>query len=50
MILFKDDWSRYAAIPDLETKNRSFIHMARVLKALGVKQVVLHSKDRKSVV
>lgn len=42
MILFRDEWQRYAAIPDLETKNRSFIHMARVLKALGVKNHLFH--------
>lgn len=38
MILFSEDWNRYpTAIVDTTTKNESFIHMARLYKAMGIK-------------
>lgn len=37
MILFLEDWERSNAIADIHTKNRSFVHMARLLKSMGVK-------------
>lgn len=37
MILFQRDWAKYpTAIVDLKTTNDSFIHIARVYKAMGV--------------
>lgn len=42
MILFASDWNRYSAEPDFQTKNKSFLHMARVYKALGVKNHLFH--------
>lgn len=36
-ILFAEDWERLGAGFDLTTKNRSFVHMARLLKSMGVK-------------
>lgn len=38
MILFKEDWNKYPeAIPDLKTKNRSFVRMAGIYKSMGIK-------------
>ena len=37
MILFLEDWERSNAVADIHTKNRSFVHMARLLKSMGVK-------------
>lgn len=38
MILYRSDWMKYPnAIPDFQTKNKSFIEMAALLKAMGVK-------------
>ena len=38
MILFRSDWMKYPnAIADFQTKNKSFIEMAALLKAMGVK-------------
>lgn len=37
IILFKSDWSRYpTAIVDIETPNRSFVHLALLLKEMGI--------------
>lgn len=36
-ILFLDDWERSNAVADIHTTNRSFVHMARLLKSMGVK-------------
>ncbi len=36
-VLFLDDWKKYNAVADITTKNRSFVHMARLLKSMGVK-------------
>ena len=38
MILYRSDWMKYPnAIPDLQSKNKRFIEMAALLKAMGVK-------------
>lgn len=38
MILFAEDWKLYpTAFPDMQTKNRSFVRLAQVYKAMGVK-------------
>lgn len=37
MIIFLSDWQKYDAIPHLTTKNRSFVHVCRIYKALGIK-------------
>ena len=49
MILFRSDWLKYPyAIADFQTKNKSFIKMAALLKAMGVKNhtflLALHDK------
>lgn len=36
-VLYYDDWKKYGAVADTTTKNRSFVHMARLLKGMGVK-------------
>lgn len=36
-VLFLDDWKKYNAVADINTKNRTFVHMARLLKGMGVK-------------
>jgi len=43
MIRFLSDWERYPnAIPDYQTKNRSFIRLAQVYKAMGVRNHLFH--------
>jgi len=38
MILFEEDWDRFPdAIPDWDTKNKSFLHYCSLLKMMGVK-------------
>lgn len=37
IILFAEDWERSNAYPHLTTTNRSFIHLARLLKSMGIK-------------
>ena len=37
MILFPDDFRRYHAIIDWNTKNKSFLRIAAVLKRMGIK-------------
>ena len=38
MILFLDDWKKYPkAIADMETTNKSWIHVAALLKSMGIK-------------
>lgn len=53
MLLFLSDWQKYSAIPHLDTTNRSFIHLARLLKVLGVKNhmffLALHNPDLRGV-
>ena len=42
MILYLDDWKNYPhAIVDNKTKNKSFIHLAQVYRAMGVKNHAL---------
>lgn len=37
MILFKEDWAKYPeAIPDYNTKNKSFLRLAGVYKSMGI--------------
>jgi hypothetical protein len=38
MILFKNDWKKYpTAQPDFDTKNKSFLRLAQLYRAMGVK-------------
>lgn len=37
MILFLEDWEKSNAVADIHTTNRSFVHMARLLKSMGIK-------------
>lgn len=37
IILFAEDWERSNAYPHLTTTNRSFVHLARLLKGMGIK-------------
>lgn len=37
MILFLEDWEKSNAIADTSTKNRTFVHHARLLKHMGIK-------------
>ena len=49
MILFQRDWKEKGAAPDYETKNESFLRMAMMYEAMGVKNCVwplaLYDKD-----
>lgn len=50
MIVFKKDWYKYKrAIPDLKTKNKSFLHYANLLRNMGVSHwyfpLALHNPD-----
>lgn len=36
-ILFADDWKKRRAFLHVNTKNRSFVHLARLLKSMGVR-------------
>mgnify|MGYP007081723774 CR=1 FL=1 len=43
MILFLEDWKKYPkAIVDLETTNKSFVRLAGVYKAMGIKNNAFH--------
>lgn len=42
-ILFLEDWDKYPnAIPDLKTKNESWLYMASLLKKMGIKNHYFH--------
>lgn len=54
MILFKNDWKKYPrAIPNYETKNKSFVETASVLKQMGLENhtflLALHNPDIKDL-
>ena len=43
MVLFLEDWKKYPkAIVDLETTNKSFVRLAGVYKAMGIKNNAFH--------
>jgi hypothetical protein len=42
MILHLEDWAKYpSAAPDWDTKNQSFIQLAKLYKSMGVKTMLL---------
>lgn len=54
MILFREDWERYPnAIIDKDTKNKSFLRYAILLKEMGIKShtivLQLHNKELKGI-
>lgn len=54
MILYLDDWARYPrAIADMKTRNQSFVRLAQVYRAMGVKNhmflLALHNPDLQGV-
>lgn len=53
LILFANDWERINAQPHIDTKNTSFLHLARLLKTMGVKNhmffLALVNQDLKRV-
>lgn len=43
MILFQSDWQKYPdAIPDMQTKNTSWVKLAALYKSMGVKNYYFH--------
>ena len=53
-ILFAQDWGKYpGAFPDMQTKNTSFIRLASVYRAMGVRNhaflLALHNKELQGV-
>jgi len=54
MILFKEDWHKYPkAIPNIDTKNESFVDICYILRGLGVNNhlfpLSLHNPDIKDI-
>lgn len=53
MILFLDDWKKYNAIVDVDTPNKSFLRLAGIYKAMGIKNhafmLALHNPALKGV-
>lgn len=53
MVLFMEDWARIGAIPDWETKNKSFVRFAALLHNMGIKNhafcLALHNQSLKGV-
>ena len=43
MILFREDWQKYpTARPHFTTKNKSWLRLARVYKAMGIQNHLFH--------